>query len=66
MHNLANMEEENRNKIHLMLKSVSEQQKRLKEQQSMIQQMLQKVKDSCKARSPQNATAQVAIALKKL
>ena len=46
-----------------MLESVSEQQKRLKEQQIMIQQMLQRVEDRCRARSPQNVTAQVASAL---
>ena len=58
------MEEENRNKIHLMLKSVSEQQKQLKEQQIMIQQMLQRVEDRCRARSSQSVTAQVSVALR--
>ena len=39
------MERENLNQIHLMVKSVSENEKRLKEHQIRIQQMLQKVKN---------------------
>ena len=57
------MEDEKRKQIKLLLKTVSEQQIQMTEQQIMIAELLQKVQESVRARSPQNVTAQVAIAI---
>ena len=59
------MEDEKRKQIKLLLKTVSEQQKQMTEQQIMISELLQKVQESYRARSPQNVSAQVAIAIQK-
>ena len=60
------MEDEKKKQIKLLLKTVAEQQVQMTEQQNMIAELLAKVQERVRARSPINGTAQVAeIAIQK-